>query len=100
MTDQERYKFAEYYKIKFSGEWYLPLTQNKKLVLRPKFGFGFMGSSMMPTKVILLLKILSRWKWTVKERQFDGREIIALRGYDGNSPISPTTGGTVIAIRN
>lgn len=96
MTDQERYKFAEYYKIKFSGEWYLPLTQNKKLVLRPKFGFGFMGAYNVnkgdsPFERFYLGGSGLNGTW-----QFDGREIIALRGYDGNSPISPTTGGTVI----
>ncbi len=97
MTDQERYKFAEYYKIKFSGEWYLPLTQNKKLVLRPKFGFGFMGAydankGDSPFERFYLGGSGLNGTW-----QFDGREIIALRGYDGNSPISPTTGGTVIS---
>src|SRR5690606_9878662 len=33
LSEQELYKFAEYYKIKFTGEWYAPLTRNKKLVL-------------------------------------------------------------------
>lgn len=97
MTDQERYKYAEYYKVKFSGEWYLPLTQNKKLVLRPKFGFGFMGAyspekGESPFERFYLGGSGLNGTW-----QFDGREIIALRGYDGNSPISPLTGGTVIS---
>jgi len=96
MSDQERYKFAEYYKIKFSGEWYLPLTQNKKLVLRSKFGFGFMGAynpykGDSPFERFYLGGSGLNGTW-----QFDGREIISLRGYDGNSPVSPQTGGTVI----
>lgn len=97
MTDQQRYKFAEYYKIKFSGEWYIPLTQNKKLVLRPKFGFGFMGAynpakGDSPFERFYLGGSGLNGAW-----QFDGREIISLRGYDGNSMVSPLTGGTVIS---
>jgi outer membrane protein insertion porin family len=36
LSEQERNKYAEYYKIKFTGEWYLPLTPDKKLILSPK----------------------------------------------------------------
>ena len=97
MSDQERYKFAEYYKIKFSGEWYVPLTKNKKLVLRPKFGFGFLGAynaakGNSPFERFYLGGSGLNGTW-----QFDGREIIPLRGYDGQSPVSPLTGGTVIS---
>lgn len=97
LSDQERYKFAEYYKIKFSGEWYVPLTKNKKLVLRPKFGFGFLGAynaakGNSPFERFYLGGSGLNGTW-----QFDGREIIPLRGYDGQSPVSPLTGGTVIS---
>jgi outer membrane protein insertion porin family len=43
MTDRERYLFLEYYRFKFTGEWFLPLTADKKLVLMPRFGFGYIG---------------------------------------------------------
>lgn len=97
MTDQERYKFAEYYKIKFTGEWYAPLTRNKKLVLHPKFGFGFLGAynaakGYSPFERFYLGGSGLNGTW-----QFDGREIIALRGYTGSTPVSASTGGTVIA---
>ncbi len=97
MTDQERYKFAEYYKIKFTGEWFAPLTRNKKLVLHPKFGFGFLGAynsakGYSPFERFYLGGSGLNGTW-----QFDGREIIALRGYTGNTPVSASTGGTVIA---
>jgi len=96
MTDQERYKYAEYFKIKFSGEWYVPLTKDKKLVLRTKFGFGFLGAynsakGNSPFERFYLGGSGLNGTW-----QFDGREIIPLRGYDGTSPVSPKTGGTVI----
>lgn len=97
MTDQELYKFAEYYKIKFTGEWYAPLTKNKKLVLHPKFGFGFLGAynaakGNSPFERFYLGGSGLNGTW-----QFDGREIISLRGYTGSTPVSSSTGGTVIA---
>ena len=97
LTDQQRYKFAEYYKVKFTGEWYAPISKNKKLVLHPKFGFGFLGAynaskGYSPFERFYLGGSGLNGTW-----QFDGREIISLRGYQGQTPISPTTGGTVIA---
>ena len=97
LSDQERFKYAEYYKIKFTGEWYAPLTKNKKLVLNPKFGFGFLGAynsekGFSPFERFYLGGNGLNGTW-----QFDGREIISLRGYPGNTQISSETGGTVIA---
>lgn len=97
MTDQERFKYAEYYKIKFTGEWFAPLTNDQKLVLHPKFGFGFLGAytpekGYSPFERFYLGGSGLNGTW-----QFDGREIIALRGYTGNTPVSAETGGTVIA---
>ncbi|NOQ71600.1 MAG: BamA/TamA family outer membrane protein [Crocinitomix sp.] len=97
LSDQERYKFAEYYKIKFTGEWYAPLDKNKKLILHPKFGFGFLGAynsakGYSPFERFYLGGSGLNGTW-----QFDGREIISLRGYTGQTPVSAETGGTVIA---
>ena len=96
MSDQQRYKYAEYFKIKVQGEWYTPLTKNKKLVLRTKFGFGYLGSynaakGDSPFERFYLGGSGLNGTW-----QFDGRELIALRGYGGRSPVSPLTGSTVI----
>lgn len=97
LSDQDRYKYAEYFKVKFTGEWFAPISKDKKLVLHPKFGFGFLGAynnarGISPFERFYLGGSGLNGTW-----QFDGREIIALRGYGGQSPISPTTGGTVIA---
>src|SRR5690606_3330581 len=40
--DQERFKWLEYYKIKFKGTWYTRLYE--KLVLRTNTEFGFLGA--------------------------------------------------------
>ncbi len=97
LSDQERYKYAEYYKVKFTGEWYAPLDRNKKLILHPKFGFGFLGAynsakGYSPFERFYLGGSGLNGTW-----QFDGREIISLRGYTGQTPVSAETGGTVIA---
>jgi outer membrane protein insertion porin family len=98
LTDQQRYKFAEYYKIKFTGEWYTPLDKNKKLVLRSKFGFGFLGAYKNDRGISPFERFYLGGSGLNGTWQFDGREIISLRGYGSSSgsPVSPTTGGTVI----
>jgi len=40
--DQQRFKWLEYYKLKFSGDWYTSLT--KKFVFKSSFQFGFLGA--------------------------------------------------------
>lgn len=97
LTDQERYKYAEYYKIKFTGEWFFPVSRDKKLVIHPKFGYGFLGAYSRDKGISPFERFYLGGSGLNGTWQFDGREIIALRGYNGNSPVSPETGGTVIA---
>ena len=40
--DQLRYKWLEFYKVKFKGEWYTKIVA--QLVLKPTFEFGFLGA--------------------------------------------------------
>jgi outer membrane protein insertion porin family len=40
---QERYKWIEYHKWLFKGDWYSPVTRNQNLVLHTKFEYGFLG---------------------------------------------------------
>lgn len=44
MSAQERYRWIEYHKWSLSGDWYFPLTANKKLVLRAHVEMGLVGS--------------------------------------------------------
>jgi len=39
----ERYKWIEYHKWMFKGDWYSPLSKNTNLVLHTKFEYGFLG---------------------------------------------------------
>lgn len=81
LSSQERYKYAEYYKLKFTGEWYLPLTPDNKLVLMPKIGFGFMGSYSKGKGLTPFQRFYLGGNALTGVAQLDGRELISLRGY-------------------
>ncbi|HNX54452.1 MAG TPA: outer membrane protein assembly factor BamA [Prolixibacteraceae bacterium] len=40
---QERYKWIEYHKWLFKGDWFAPVTRNQNLVVHTKFEYGFLG---------------------------------------------------------
>ena len=90
-TDQEKYRWLEYYKINLRGTWMLNLVGD--VVLSTRFRFGFMGYynkdiGLSPFgRYVLGGDGLSSWN-------LDGREIIPLRGYE-NQSLSPDGGGSV-----
>ena len=43
LSNEERYKWIEYHKWMFKGDWYSPLEKSEKLVLHTKFEYGFLG---------------------------------------------------------
>ncbi len=96
MAAQERYKYLEYYKIKFTGEWFFPLTSDKKLVLMPRFGFAFMGAYTKSKGITPFDRFSLGGSGLSGVNQLGGREIIALRGYEDNS-ISSASGDPIIA---
>lgn len=93
LVPAERYKLAEFHKWKFTTQWFTKLTRSKTkhdFVFMARAGFGFLG------------RYTKRKGDSPFERfylggsgltgfQLDGREIIALRGYDDLS-LSPNTG--------
>lgn len=99
-TDQEKFRWVEYHKWKFTSEWYTPLLssasgESKKLVLFTKVGMGYLGNydntlGDSPFERFYL------GGSALTGFQLDGREIIALRGYDDLS-LSPVTGATFIS---
>ncbi len=95
LTDQEKYKFLQYNKFKFTSSWFTPISKDKKLVVNARLGFG----------------LLNGWNKDLGAPPFerfylggsglsgfslDGREIIALRGYDEQT-ISSSTGDRLIS---
>ncbi|MBD79282.1 MAG: outer membrane protein assembly factor BamA [Crocinitomicaceae bacterium] len=93
MEAQEKYKWVEYYKWKFTCDWYTPVVQN--LVFKAKIGFGFLGYYNEQIGYAPFERFYLGGSG-LTGFQLDGREIIALRGYDDGS-VSPPTGGTSIA---
>lgn len=89
MSNQDRYKYLEYYKLKFTGEWFFPLTADKKLILMPRFGFGFMGMYNDSKGLTPFERFTLGGSGLTGVNQIGGREIIALRGYEDNSINSP-----------
>lgn len=93
LPPNERYRFVEYHKWKFTSEWFTELAP--KLVLRTKAGWGYLGyynSDIGPSpfeRFYLGGSALSGF-------QLDGREIIALRGYQDLS-LSAPEGNNVIS---
>ncbi len=89
--DQERYKWLEFYKINFKGDWYTEIT--KDLVLRPSMEFGFLGAYNNDRGVIPFERFFLGGDG-LGTYSLDGRETIALRGYP-NQSLSDQDGGAI-----
>ncbi len=90
---QTRYKFVEYYKWKFTCSWYNRLVGN--LVLSTRVGFGYLGMYNKEVGVAPFERFYLGGSG-LTGFALDGREIIALRGYDDQS-LSARTGAPIIA---
>ncbi|WP_417442892.1 outer membrane protein assembly factor BamA [Joostella sp.] len=89
--DQEKYKWLEFYKVKFSGNWYTNLVA--KLVLKTGVEFGFLGAYNDDRGVIPFERFFLGGDG-LGNYTLDGRENIALRGYP-NQSLSGVDGSTV-----
>ncbi len=89
--DQERFKWLEFYKIKFKGTWYTRLVD--KLVLRTHTEFGFLGAYNNDRGVIPFDRFFLGGDG-MSQYAMDGREMISLRGYP-NQSLSTTNGSTI-----
>lgn len=101
MNDQEKYKWIEYYKIKFTSTWYLKLAG--KLVLMNRLGYGWLGYYNKELGLTPFQRFVLGGSGLSGFNPLDGREIIALRGYDDNEvfdfkkPTSTNPGAASIA---
>ena len=98
MSQQDRYKYLEYFKLKFTGEWYTPLSSDKKLVLMSRFGFGYMGAYNKAKGISPFDRFIMGGSGLtgMGANQIGGREIIALRGYEDQT-ISSSGGDPIVA---
>ncbi|HRH66955.1 MAG TPA: outer membrane protein assembly factor BamA [Bacteroidia bacterium] len=96
-SDNEKYKFIEYHKWKFSSLWFTRIAGN--LVLHTKIQYGFLGLYNRDVGASPFERFYLGGDG-LSGYALDGREIIALRGYENNS-LSPrniynnTIGGTI-----
>lgn len=102
MTPQERYKFVEYQKYKFTAKFFTPITNKRgaegkearNLILKTACGFGFLTSYNYKVGSAPFERFYLGGSG-LTGYALDGREIIALRGYDDQS-LSPSTGAAFI----
>lgn len=91
IDDQEKYKWLEYYKASFKGKWYTALT--KDLVIMSNAEFGVLGNYNKKLGDSPFERFFVGGDG-MASYQLDGRETIALRGYE-NGRLSSIEGGTV-----
>ncbi len=78
---QDKFKWLEYYRLKFDAEWYLPVSKNRKLVLKSRYSIGYLGFYNNAFKDMPFERFelggdgLSNFAYY-------GKEIVSLRGYD------------------
>ena len=89
--DQEKYKWLEFYKIKFKGSWYTRLID--KFVLKTHAEFGFLGAYNNDRGVIPFDRFFLGGDG-MSQYAMDGRETVSLRGYP-NQSLSSQDGSTI-----
>ncbi len=94
VSDQRRFKYLEYYKIKLGAEFFFPLTTDQKLVLRTRVGFGYMGAYNKQKGLSPFERYYLGGSGITGMNQIGGREIIAIRGYD-DTDLSSSAGDPI-----
>jgi outer membrane protein insertion porin family len=89
--DQERYKWLEFYKIKFKADWYTKIVD--KLIIKSGLEFGFLGAYNNDRGIIPFERFFLGGDG-LGNYSLDGREVIQLRGYP-NQSLSSQDGGTI-----
>ena len=88
--DQQRFNWLEFYKVKFSGEWFNKIWD--KLVLRSKIEYGFLGAYNQDRGVPPFERFFLGGDG-LGGFTLDGREVIQLRGYPNQSIMPRSRGG-------
>lgn len=91
LPDEEKFEWLEYYKINFMGRWFTQIY--KDLVLMSNAEFGFLGAYNQEIGVSPFERFYVGGDG-MATGQFDGRQVVALRGYP-NSSLTSFAGGTV-----
>ncbi|MCL3780451.1 outer membrane protein assembly factor BamA [Prolixibacteraceae bacterium JC049] len=89
LSQQDRYRWIEFHKWKFSGDVYTPLDKQRKFVLHTKFESGFLGYYNKKKKSPL--EGFNMGGDGMSGYSYYNYEIIGLRGY-GNNSVTPASG--------
>jgi outer membrane protein insertion porin family len=89
--NQEKFEWLEYYKLTYKAKWYTSLIG--KLVLMTNTELGYLGAYNSDLKDIPFERYFVGGDG-LQQGQFDGREVVGLRGYE-NSSLSGNIGGKV-----
>lgn len=95
LTDQEKYRYLEYYKWKVNSSWFTEVLP--KMVIKTAGEFGFLGAYNKNLGAPPFERYFLGGDG-LQNFQFDGREIVGLRGYPNNSLVlggQNGLGGTV-----
>jgi len=84
-VDQERYKWLEFYKVKFEGDWYTSLY--KRLILRTNVNFGFLGAYNKDRGVVPFERF-DLGGSGLGGSGLENRETVRMRGYPDNGSLS------------
>ena len=83
LSDQKKYNLIEYYKFKFTSAWYTKLSGGgHPFVLYTRIGFGWLGYYNKDLGLTPFQRFYLGGSGLTGYNPLDGREIIALRGYD------------------
>lgn len=83
MSAQDRFEWMEFHKWKFNGKWYKKLVGD--LVVSFRSQYGFLGTYNQDIGVIPFDRFFLGGDGLSGYRNFDGREIVAMRGYSNYS---------------
>jgi outer membrane protein insertion porin family len=91
VLEESRFKWLEFYKLNFKGDWYSRIAG--KLVLRTNTEFAFLGNYNPDIGNVPFERFFVGGDG-LGNFTLDGREVVQLRGYENQSltPIDPTTG--------
>lgn len=95
-NEDKKYKLVEYHKWKFNASFYQRIVEN--LVLSARIKFGFLGNYNKTLGTTPFERFFLGGDGMYTYYQYDGREQIAMRGYENASIIPDPTrevGGTV-----
>ncbi len=92
LSDQDKYKWLEYYKTSFKANWYTPIW--KKLILRSNAEFGILGYYNDDLGYSPFERFIVGGDG-LSQYRYDGSETIGLRGYDNGALASQSNAATI-----